>query len=85
MSDPPPRSDPQKYYGTRAPEKPSGLDPVSQPGFARIAANEDEPRETRNNPDDRNRNGHFSRWTWVMIVIAGVVLGVAFAMIAAGA
>jgi hypothetical protein len=35
--------------------------------------------------ETRRRNGHFSPWTWVMIVIAGIVLGVALAMLAAGA
>jgi hypothetical protein len=31
------------------------------------------------------RQKHFSRWTWAMIVIAGIVLGASATMMAAGA
>jgi hypothetical protein len=34
---------------------------------------------------DAFKQKHFSRWTWAMIVIAGIVLGASAAMMAAGA
>ena len=84
MSDPPPG--PGKDYGG-PPENRSGPGPVSQPGFDRIvSASEVERREhPKGTGEARRRSGHFSPWTWVMIVIAGLVLGVALAMMAAGA
>ena len=71
----------------RKPEGPPlGLDPASPTRFGEIIdADRDSrfyaSRPERNSPSKRDQ---FSRATWVMIVIAGVILGVAMAMIAAG-
>jgi hypothetical protein len=66
---------------------PFGLDPVSPTRFGEIIdADRDSrfyDRRPEPNPPAAKRD-QFSRATWVMIVVAGVILGVAMAMIAAG-
>ena len=72
----------------RRPPGPVGLDPVSPTRFGEII---DADRDGLD-PDARpqpyaagmRKRDQLSRTTWVLIVIAGVVLGVAMAMIAAG-
>jgi hypothetical protein len=72
----------------RASPGPVGLDPVSPADVGEIIDTDSDTQDygMRPQPDatDMNRRDQFSRATWVMIVIAGVFLGIAMAMIAAG-
>jgi hypothetical protein len=65
-----------------------GLDPVSSNGFGEIIDAERDARDYGRPPKPysaaRRKRDQFSRATWVMIVIAGILLGVAMAMMAAG-
>ncbi len=66
---------------------PLGLDPVSPSRFGEIIDAEREGFDfdgpAQPNPY-RGKRDQLSRATWVMIVVAGVFLGIAMAMIAAG-
>ena len=69
------------------PPGPIGLDPISPTHVGEIISDRDtRDYSTHLQPDvsDMRKRDQFTRTTWVMIVIAGVVLGVAMAMIAAG-
>jgi hypothetical protein len=65
---------------------PLGLDPVSPTRFGEIIDADRDSRfyASRPEPISPSKRDQLSRTTWVMIVIAGVVLGIAMAMIAAG-
>ena len=74
-------------YASRKPSRAAmGLDPVSPDRFGEIIdADRDREYGIRPQPNAFDmRRDRFSRATWVMIVVAGVVLGVAMAMLAAG-
>ena len=88
MADYPASPENERDYAPRRPNGAAmGLDPVSPSRFGEII---DADRETRDYDIHRQPNtfdmkrDRISRATWVMIVVAGVVLGVAMAMIAAG-
>jgi hypothetical protein len=65
---------------------PLGLDPVTPTRFGEIIDAERDSRflVRRQEPYAMPKRDQLSRAAWVMIVVAGVVLGIAMAMIAAG-
>jgi hypothetical protein len=87
MSDYSTSQDAEQERTRRRSGAPVGLDPVSSARLGEIIDAEPvergRPRQQLSAPEGR-RPDQFTRATWVMIVIAGVVLGVAMAMIAAG-
>ncbi len=76
----------------RLPRRPGGapvaLDPVSPTRFGEIIDADRDVRDYDSQPQPSPRaaarRDQFSRATWVMIIVAGVILGVAMAMLAAG-
>ena len=79
--------DGERERASRRPPGPIGLDPVSPSRFGEIINADRDALDPGVRPQpytsDMRKRDQFSRITWVMIVIAGVVLGVAMAMIAA--
>jgi hypothetical protein len=79
--------DGERDRARRRPPGPIGLDPVSPTRFGEIIDGDRDALDPGARPQpytsDMRKRDQFSRITWVMIVIAGVVLGVAMAMIAA--
>ncbi|HEX5005874.1 MAG TPA: hypothetical protein VFV70_02105 [Hyphomonadaceae bacterium] len=81
------QSDKETDRLSRRPDGPPlGLDPVSPTRFGEIidADRDGHIYDSPPEPGPLPRRDQFSRATWVMIVIAGVFLGIAMAMIAAG-
>jgi hypothetical protein len=79
--------DGERDRASRTPPGPVGLDPVSPTRFGEIIDADRDALDPGSRPQpyafDMKKRDQFSRMTWVMIVVAGVVLGVAMAMIAA--